>query len=79
MGKTACETCANYVYDELEDCYFCSVNLDEDEIRAAIGATEMTTQLYAGKINKETSNKRMRRPMGRCIRLFFFSDCIGCI
>lgn len=33
MGNTPCETCANYVYDELADCYYCSVNLDEDEMR----------------------------------------------
>ena len=32
MPGTSCETCANYVYDELADCYFCSVNLDEDEL-----------------------------------------------
>ncbi len=30
---TSCETCANYQYDELMDCYFCTVNLDEDEMR----------------------------------------------
>jgi len=33
MGQTSCETCGNYVYDELSDCYFCAVNLDEDEMR----------------------------------------------
>ncbi|MGN1059055.1 MAG: DUF6472 family protein [Clostridia bacterium] len=33
MGKTTCETCAHYVYDELSDCYFCAVQLDEDEMR----------------------------------------------
>ncbi len=32
MGKTSCETCANYQYDEFCDCYFCAVNLDEDEM-----------------------------------------------
>ena len=29
---SACESCANYVYDEEEECYFCDVNLDEDEM-----------------------------------------------
>lgn len=33
MAQNNCETCANYIYDETEDCYFCSVNLDEDEIQ----------------------------------------------
>lgn len=28
----ACEFCANYVYDEDEDYYFCDVDLDEDEM-----------------------------------------------
>ena len=32
MASTSCETCANYVYDEFCDCYFCTVNLDEDEM-----------------------------------------------
>ena len=30
-GKSNCEHCANYVYDEEYDCYICQVNLDEDE------------------------------------------------
>ncbi len=32
MASTSCETCANYQYDEICDCYFCTVNLDEDEM-----------------------------------------------
>ena len=31
MGAISCDYCANYVYDEDEDEYFCDVNLDEDE------------------------------------------------
>ncbi len=27
-----CDTCVNYVYDEEEECYFCMVDLDEDEM-----------------------------------------------
>ena len=30
---TSCETCANYEYDELCDCYFCAINLDEDDMQ----------------------------------------------
>ena len=30
--KTSCETCAYYAYDEEYECYFCEVNLDEDEM-----------------------------------------------
>ena len=32
MKKTACESCANYVYDEESDCMYCEVSLDEDEM-----------------------------------------------
>lgn len=31
-GKTSCDTCSNYVYDEDYECYCCDVNLDEDEM-----------------------------------------------
>lgn len=30
--QTACETCANYLYDEEYEYYVCDVNLDEDEM-----------------------------------------------
>lgn len=26
-----CDMCTNYVYDEIEDYYYCNVNLDEDD------------------------------------------------
>ena len=28
---SSCEFCANYMFDEEEESYFCDVNLDEDE------------------------------------------------
>ena len=31
-GRTSCEMCANYTYDEDWDCYVCDINLDEDEM-----------------------------------------------
>ncbi|HIZ06622.1 MAG TPA: hypothetical protein IAA08_01655 [Candidatus Eubacterium avistercoris] len=31
-GASACEFCANYIYEEEDDCYYCDVNLDEDEM-----------------------------------------------
>lgn len=31
-GKTNCECCLNYVYDEIYNCYECEANLDEDEM-----------------------------------------------
>jgi hypothetical protein len=32
MAKFCCEQCAYYDYDEEFDEYYCSVNLDEDEM-----------------------------------------------
>lgn len=29
--SATCEFCANYAYDEEDECYYCDVNLDEDE------------------------------------------------
>lgn len=32
MKQTACETCANYQYDAASACYYCDIDLDEDEM-----------------------------------------------
>lgn len=32
MAGSKCEFCANYVYDEEDEIYYCDVNLDEDEM-----------------------------------------------
>ena len=31
-GKTNCDYCVNYCYNEEYECYECAVNLDEDEM-----------------------------------------------
>lgn len=31
-GSTNCESCTNYIFDEESDCYFCDMQLDEDEM-----------------------------------------------
>ena len=31
LKATSCDYCANYVYDEESESYYCDVNLDEDE------------------------------------------------
>ena len=28
----SCDSCANYAYDEEDECYYCDINLDEDEM-----------------------------------------------
>lgn len=30
--QTSCDSCAYYAYDEEYECYFCEINLDEDEM-----------------------------------------------
>lgn len=32
MGKTNCESCSNYIFDEQSDCWYCDIDLDEDEM-----------------------------------------------
>lgn len=41
MKKTACECCANYVYDPESDIMYCDMELDEDEMRRFL-----TSQTY---------------------------------
>ncbi len=38
-GKTNCDFCANYVYDDYEEYYHCLVNLDEDEMQNFLKAS----------------------------------------
>ncbi len=33
-----CDNCANYMYDDENDCYYCDANLDEDDMRRFITA-----------------------------------------
>ena len=30
--ESSCDSCVNYVYDEDYECYFCDMDLDEDEM-----------------------------------------------
>ena len=36
---TNCECCAFYVYDDIDDCYDCDINLDEDEMSRFLSGT----------------------------------------
>ena len=38
-GKTNCDACLNYCYDEDCDCMVCDMNLDEDEMVKYLTAT----------------------------------------
>jgi len=39
--KTDCESCLYYDYDEDYDCYYCQINLDEDEMSRFLRNTVM--------------------------------------
>ena len=45
-GSDCCETCANYVYDDLRDEYYCDVNLDEDEMARFLRGTSNGCPYY---------------------------------
>ena len=32
MGKTNCESCSNYIFDEQSESWSCDIDLDEDEM-----------------------------------------------
>ena len=37
QGKTNCDCCMNYIYDEEYDTYECEISLDEDEMGRFLG------------------------------------------
>lgn len=41
-----CDSCVNYVYDEDDECYFCLVNLDEDEMYRFLTGTQSSCPYY---------------------------------
>ena len=45
-AKTSCETCANYIYDDITDTYFCDMNLDEDEMEKFLTASTYNCPYY---------------------------------
>lgn len=45
-GKTSCDTCGNFVYDEESECYCCDVNLDEDEMYRFLSDTFYNCPYY---------------------------------
>lgn len=43
-----CEECAYYVYDEDDDCYFCSVDMDEDDYARLMGGGKSACPYFRG-------------------------------
>ena len=45
-GKSSCEFCAFYNYNEYYDDYECSVNLDEDDVERFMGGSESSCPYF---------------------------------
>ncbi|MDO5416116.1 MAG: DUF6472 family protein [Lachnospiraceae bacterium] len=45
-GKSSCDSCANYVYDEDSEAYWCMVNLDEDEMSRMLASSRYECPYY---------------------------------
>ncbi|MCU6763485.1 Uncharacterised protein [uncultured Roseburia sp.] len=45
-NASMCEFCSNYIYDEDDDCYYCDVNLDEDEMYRFLTGTFRACPYY---------------------------------
>ncbi|MBQ9387644.1 MAG: hypothetical protein IJU01_03170 [Lachnospiraceae bacterium] len=41
-----CETCAYYEYDEENEAYYCSVNMDEDDYARLFGGSRQECRYY---------------------------------
>ncbi len=43
----SCESCANYIYDDEFDCYFCDCQLDEDEMQRFLTQSTFNCPYYS--------------------------------
>lgn len=46
MAAENCDTCVNFVYDEEEECYYCLVDLDEDEMYRFLSGNQRECPYY---------------------------------
>ena len=46
MSSNCCETCSNYIYDDIYDYYFCDANLDEDEMEKFLSGSYRECPYY---------------------------------
>lgn len=47
MAKDLCESCAYYDYDEEYEEYYCSINLDEDEMEKYMSGNMNSCHYYS--------------------------------
>lgn len=46
MAATNCDSCVNYEFDEDDECYYCMVNLDEDEMYHFLTGSQQSCPYY---------------------------------
>lgn len=46
MAATNCDSCVNYEFDEDDECYYCLVNLDEDEMYRFLTGNQQSCPYY---------------------------------
>lgn len=59
-GKTNCEDCNNYAYDEEYDTYVCLVNLDEDDMSRFLSYSVMNCPHFQFKDEYKIVRKQIQ-------------------
>lgn len=58
-GKTSCDSCYNYIYDEEYDCYECQVSMDEDDMVRFLSNSEYNCPYYQFDNEYKIVNKQI--------------------
>ena len=58
MAAENCDTCVNYVYDEDDECYYCLMDLDEDEMERFLKGTNTGCPFYRPGGDYKTAAKQ---------------------
>ncbi len=58
-GRTSCEQCSNYVYDEDYDYYVCEMDLDEDEMYRFLSSSVDSCPYFRGEDEYMIVRKQM--------------------
>ncbi len=58
-GKTNCECCISYIYDEEFSCYQCEINLDEDEMSRFLTKSFVNCPYFQFKDEYKTVRKQI--------------------
>lgn len=46
MAACNCDSCVNYEFDDEDECYYCMVNLDEDEMYRFLTGSQQSCPYY---------------------------------